>query len=152
MLSRRQFVAKHWALAVEVGTPFGLSPVAMLAHALKESGAGNVRAAARHNYFGFLKGGKHLVYASDRAGFTAYARRLAKTWPAAVRLSHDGDAFAARIAFSANPSYVNESPAARQVYADRLAKIYRAVAADVAHLGLDSPPLATAASSDNDVM
>lgn len=151
-MTRQAFVQKHWALAVAVGAQFDLHPVAILAHALKESGANNERAAARHNYFGFLKGGKHVVYPSDEAGFTAYARRLTTTWPAAARLSHDAAGFAARLAFAAKPSYVNEGPEARQRYARTLASIYRSVAKDVDRLGLELPQVAGTAPPDVNVI
>lgn len=141
-MTRADFVRKHWALAVMVGTAWGLAPAAILAHALKESGANNPRAAARHNYFGFLKAGKHLVYPSDNAGFTAYARRMATGFEAAARASSSPQAFAQAVAFS---KYVNESEAKKKQYAATLASIYRSVEADIKKYQLTTEPLAVVA-------
>ncbi|MDO7873668.1 glucosaminidase domain-containing protein [Hymenobacter sp. ASUV-10] len=148
-MTRPQFVTKFWPLAAAVGEQFGLSPVAIIAHALKEAGANNARAAARHNYFGFLKDGKHMVFTSDEAGFTAYARRMSTKFAAATAKSTDAGAFSLAVAFS---SYLRGSQAVKHAYADSLAKIHRAVAGDVARLRLDAPPLASGAALNSDVM
>jgi hypothetical protein len=142
-MTRQQFVRKFWPLAHALGSEYDISPVGMIAHALKESGSANERAAARHNYFGFLKGGQHLVYSDDLAGWTAYVRRLVSTFPAVVKASEDAAGFAHAVAFSANPQYVAEGPAAKALYAKTLGAIHRAVAQDVARMHLrDQVPIA----------
>lgn len=145
-MSRQKFVSKFWPLAVATGAEFGMSPVAIIAHALKEAGADNPRAARRHNYFGFLKAGKHLVYSSDEAGFTAYARRLSTGFPAIVAASGDAAGFASAVAFS---SYVHDSIDKKTAYAKTLRSIYGSVAADVKRLGLDQEQVAGPADNPN---
>ena len=140
-MTRSDYVRKFWPLAVSVGTRWGIDPVAMIAHALKESGAGNTRAEARHNYFGFLKAGKHLVYPTAEAGYTAYARRLATAFEAAALASGSAEGFARAVAYSSKPTYVNEPAAKKAVYARTLAAIYKSVAADVARLRLNAEPV-----------
>ena len=148
-MTRQQFVAKFWPLATATGAQFGIAPVAIIAHALKEAGASNARAAARHNYFGFLKAGKHLVYKSDEAGFAAYARRLSTRFPAIVAASTDAAGFASAVAFS---PYLNESIDRKAAYSKSLASIYRAVAADAKRLGLGQDLLASAANANPNIM
>ncbi len=142
-MTRQTYVRKFWPLAHALGVEYGISPVAMIAHALKESGAGNEHAIKRHNYFGFLRGGKFLVYPDDLTGWTAYARRLAAGFPAAVAVSENAAEFARAVAYSANPTYVDEAPDKKALYSKTLTAIHRAVAQDVARLNLrDSVPIA----------
>ncbi len=137
-MNRSQFVQKFWPLASQLGAEFSLSPVAMISHALKEAGANNPNAAARHNYFGFLLSNprRFVKYADDETGWRAYASRLAMAWPQAVQVSDDGPAFATAIAFAKNPTYVHDGPTQKAQYQRTLSSIYRSVQQDVARLGL----------------
>lgn len=148
-MTRPQFVAKFWPLATATGAQFGIAPVAIIAHALKEAGANNRRAAARHNYFGFMKAGKHLAYQTDEAGFTAYARRLSTRFPAAAAASTDAAGFASAVAFS---NYLNEPIDRKTAYSKSLASIYRSVARDVQQLGLGQSPLDSAAHANPNII
>jgi hypothetical protein len=142
-MTRQQFVRKFWPLAHALGSEYDISPVGMIAHALKESGAGNERAAARHNYFGFLRGGKFLVFPDDVAGWTAYAKRMVAAFPAVVAVSEHAGDFARAVAYSKNPTYVDEAPPKKVVYEKTLRAIHRAVAQDVARMHLrDQVPIA----------
>lgn len=142
-MTRAEYVKKYWYLALSIGERWGLSPVAIIAHALKESFT-NPNAPIRHNYFGFLKSSsprKFWVYPSDEAGYTHYAKRLTEAFPAVVEAGHVGaEAFAKAVAFHSSPTYVHESLPKKQEYARTLASIYKSVAADAKRLGLPLTP------------
>lgn len=138
-MTRPDYVRKYWHVALETGLRFGINPVAILAHALKESGVNNANAVRRNNFFGFLKSAsprRFHEYPTVAAGYEAYARRMVTAYPAAVRASGNSADFARTIAYHKNPTYVHESAAQKAQYAQTLASIYRGVAADVARLKL----------------
>ena len=140
-MTRAEYVRHFWPVALETGLYYGINPVAIIAHALKEAGPNNANAARRHNYFGFLKSAsprRFHEYPDDRAGYAAYAQRLVKAFPAVVAASGSADGFARAVAYHKSPDYLHESAAGRAAYAQSLASIYRGVAADVARLRLPS--------------